>query len=158
MTMSNNLNINQQQQTPVEGDLDLQIALSLTLTGILSANQGSALVAGSAVKYDTAITTGKVPQFIAAADTDVAFGYIKRTVQSATFNAGDKIEVVGAFGPCIWLTAIGSIAGGAAVEDTATPGSVQTHASNKIRGIAIDPAADGQLLRVMITDPLATAS
>lgn len=156
--MVNTLNINQQQQTPIEGDLDLQIAESQTITGILSTNQGSSLAAGAAVKFDTAITAGSVPQFIAAADTDVAFGYIKRTVQASTFAAGDKIEVVGAYGPCMWLTANGTIAMGAAVEDTSTPGTVQTKASNKQRGIAIQPATNGQLLRVMILDPVAAAS
>lgn len=156
--MSNVLNINQQQQTPVEGDLDLQIAQSQTITGLLSTNQATALVAGSAVKFDSAITTGTVPQFVAAADSEVAIGYIKRTVQAASFSAGDKIEVVGCFGPCMWLTAVGTIAMGATVEDTATPGSVQTKSSNKGRGLAIGPAVDGQLVRIMIADPLALAS
>jgi hypothetical protein len=156
--MSNNLNINQQQQTPVEGDLDLQIQRSQTITGVLSANQVTALVAGSSVKFDSAITVGGIPQFVAAAVGDVAVGYIKRTVQAASFNTGDKVEVVGNFGPVMWLTAHGTILPGATVEDYSTAGQVQTKSAQKARGLALDYATDGQLIRIMIIDPVELAA
>ncbi len=56
------------------------------------------------------------------------------------------------FGPVMWLTAAGSIACGALVESDSTGAFVQTKSANALRGIALDPATDGQLLRVLITD------
>jgi hypothetical protein len=153
MTTAAVLNQNQQEQTPVLGDIDLGIMMSGTISGILSVNQATALVAGAPVKFDTTITTGRLPQFVAAAQTDKAIGIIKRTLQAATFNAGDKIEVVGDFGPVMWLEATGTIACGAQVESDTTDAFVETLASGSQRGIAIDPASDGQLLRVMISNP-----
>lgn len=146
------LNINQFQQSPVQGDPDLQIAQSFTITGILSANQASALVAGQPVKLDSAITSGQLPQFVAAAAADRAFGFIKRTAKQSTFATGDKVEVMSLFGPVMWLKAVGSVACGALLESTSDGLGVQTKASGALRGIALDPAADGALLRVLITD------
>ncbi len=146
------ININQFAQTPVQGDPDLQIASSFTITGILSANQASALNAGTPVKLDSAITSGQLPQFVAAAQGDRAFGFIKRTVKQSVFATGDKVEVMSLFGPVMWLTASGSIACGALLESDSTGAFVETKSSGALRGIAIDPAADGQLLRVLITD------
>lgn len=152
------ININQTAQTPVEGDLDLQIAQSQTITGLLSVNQATALAAGSFVKFDATITTGGIPQFVAAAQGDIAVGVIKRTLQASSFSTGDVVEIVGAFGPVMYLTAAGSIACGAKVESDSTGAFVETLSSGKARGIAIDPVADGQLTRIIIAEPLALAS
>lgn len=154
------LNINQFDQQPVVGDLDLQIAASGTLTGQLSANQATALVAGSPVKLDAAITsTGGFPQFVAAAAGDLAFGYIKRTVQSARFATGDKIEVVGAYGPVMWLLANSTMAAGIPVQTNASdPTIVEAVSSGKVRGILLDPGSAGVLVRVILAAPLALAS
>jgi hypothetical protein len=153
------LNINQFQQQPVLGDVDLQIAQSLTITGQLSANQATALVAGTPVKLDSAITSGRYPQFVAAGATDLAFGYIKRTVQAATFSSGDKIEVVGAFPPVMWLSAASTMAPGIPVQSNASDATiVEAVTSGKVRGILLDPAVTGQLVRVLLADPLALAS
>lgn len=146
------ININQFAQTPVQGDADLQIASSFTISGILSAAQVTSLNAGTPVKLDSTVTTGQLPQFVAAGASDRAFGFIKRTAKQSVFATGDKIEVMSLFGPVMWLTAEGSIACGALVESTADGAAVQTKASGALRGIAIDPATSGQLLRILITD------
>lgn len=153
------ININQTEPTPVQGDLDLSIAQSQTISGQVSANQATALVGGQPVLLDTANSTLSFPQFVAAGVGDVALGFVKRTVQANSFPTGSDIEVVGDFGPVMWLTAAGAIVPGALVEDAAGDLTVQTHGSNKVRGIALDPASgSGILLRVIITDPVAAAS
>jgi hypothetical protein len=146
------ININQFAQTPIQGDADLQIASSFTITGILSATQVSSLNAGTPVKLDATVTSGQLPQFVAAAAGDRAFGFIKRTAKQSVFATGDKVEVMSLFGPVMWLTASGSIACGALVESTSDGSAVQTKASGALRGIMLDPVADGQLGRVLITD------
>ena len=153
------MNINQTEPTPVQGDLDLSIAQSQTISGQVSTNQATALVGGQPVKLDSANTTLSFPQFVAAAQGDVAIGYVKRTVQANSFPTGSDIEVVGDFGPCMWLTAAGAITPGQLVEDATGDLTVQAFTSNKVRGIALDPAsASGVLLRVIITDPVSAAS
>ncbi len=153
------ININQFAPTPVLGDLDLQIAESSTISGILSANQATALVAGTPVIFDAAITSGYLPQFKAAAQSDLAFGYLKRTVQSASFSTLDKVEVVGLFGPVMWLSALSTMAPGIPVQSNTSDATVvEAVSGGKVRGILIDPAVTGQLVRVMIAAPLALAS
>jgi len=157
--MSNTININEFQPTPVLADLDLQIAQSNTLTGILSVNQATALVAGSSVVLDPAIASGYTPQFIAAAATDLAIGYIKRTVQAASFSAGDKVEIVGDFGPIMWFNANSTMGPGIPVQQNASdPTIVEAVSAGKTRGILLDPASAGQLVRVILTVPVAIAS
>lgn len=153
------ININQFAPTPVLGDLDLQIAESKTISGMLSANQATSLVAGSPVIFDSAITSGYLPQFKAAAASDLAFGYLKRTVQAATFATLDKVEVVGHYGPVMWLNALSTMAPGIPVQSNAGDATVvEVVTSGKVRGILIDPAVTGQLVRVMIAAPIALAS
>lgn len=151
--MSNVININQFAPTPVKGDIDLSIAESQTISCQVDSSQATALVAGQPVKLTTAV--GALPVVIAAGQTDVAFGFIKRTVQAASFNALDKVEVVGQFGPVMWLESAAAIAAGARVEDASGDLTVQTFTSNKVRGVALDAAtAANQLLRVIITTPV----
>lgn len=153
------ININQTEPTPVQGDLDLSIAQSSTISGQVSANQATALVGGQPVKLDSANTTLAFPQFVAAGQTDVAIGYVKRTVQANSFPTGSDIEVVGDFGPVMWLTAAAAITPGQLLEDATGDLTVQPVTSNKVRGIALDPASgSGVLLRVIITDPVTAAS
>lgn len=157
--MSSTININAFAPTPVLGDLDLSIQQSSTLSGILSVNQATALVAGTPVKLDPAITSGSLPQFIAAAASDVAFGYIKRTVQAATFAMGAIVEIVGDFGPVMFLNANSTMAPGIPVQSNSADATiVEAVSSGKQRGILIDPAVAGQLVRVMILDPVGAAS
>jgi hypothetical protein len=146
------ININSFGQSPIQGDPDLQIALSHTVTGLISAAQVTGLNAGTPVKLDATVTAGNLPQFVAAAASDRAFGFIKRTAKQSVFNTGDKVEVMSLFGPVMWLTAKGTIACGALVENDSTGAFVQTKASGALRGIMLDPVTDGQLGRVIITD------
>ncbi len=154
------ININQTEPLPVQGDLDLSIAQSQTISGQVSANQATALVGGQPVVLDSANTTLSFPQFKAAGQTDVAIGFVKRTVQANSFPTGADIEVVGDFGPVMWLTAANTIAPGGLVEDASGDLTVQayTSASNKVRGIALDPGIATGVFRVIITDPVAAAS
>lgn len=147
-----NLNINQFQQVTVRGDLDLQISKSGVITGQISTNQATALKGGAFVKLDTA-NTGPVPQFVAAAIGDAAFGTIKRSVKTDSFATGDYVEVAGPYGPVMWLTAGATIAPQAFVEDTGSD-TVQTKSAQASRGIALDPGTTGNLLRVILTNPL----
>ena len=153
------ININSFAPTPVLGDLDLTIMETGTISGMLSVNQATALVAGTPVKFDSAITSGYFPQFIAAAQGDIAIGYIKRTVQAASFAAGDKIEVVGTFGPVMWLNANSTMAPGIPVQQNTSDATiVEAVSGQKTRGILLDPAVAGQLVRVILTSPLAINS
>ena len=157
--MTVTLNPNTFEQSQIPGDLDLNIAMTGTISGLISANQATALAEGTPVKLDAAILTGRLPQFVAAAAGDLAIGYLRRTLRQTSFAAGDTCEVTMMPAPVMWLTAKGTVAMGAQVESDATdPTLVQTLASASCRGIALDPATDGKLLRVILnTAPLAHA-
>ena len=143
-----NININQFEQTPVRGQLDLQITKSGVLSGVISASQATVLTAGSPVKLDT--TTGRVPSFVAAADSDVKFGVLMYDVKISSAVAGTYVQVALCIpGPVMWLEAGAAIAAGAMVED-GTSDDVVTKASAKQIGVAIDPAATGELTRVIL--------
>lgn len=146
------MNPNQFEQGLVPGDLDLNIAMTGIISGMVSANQATALAAGSPVKLDAAVTKGRLPQFVAAAVTDKAIGYVKRTLQKSSFVAGDIIEVTMDPKPVMWLVAGGTIAMGAAVETSGSdPTQVITAAgTNQVRGIALDPGTSGQMIRVVL--------
>ena len=157
--MAATININAFQPQPVVGDPDLQIMLTGVISGILSANQATSLVAGTPVKLDSAITSGNIPQFVAAAQGDLAFGYLKRTVQAATFATGAPVEVIGNFGPVLWLNANSTMAPGISVQQNSSdPTIVEAVSGGKTRGILLDPATAGILVRVILTAPLAIAS
>lgn len=142
------ININQFAQTTIRGQLDQNIPPGPVISGVVSANQATALKAGDAVKMDT--TSGNVPSFVAAAASDVAIGHVVFDEKKASPVAGDVIQVA-LFGCIMWMTARGSITVQANVENF-TDGTVQTLASAKMRGIALDVATTGQLLRVLIRD------
>lgn len=140
-------NINQFSQAPVRGQLDLQITKSGVITGILSANQATELKAGDFVKLDGAITAGFVPQFVEAADNADALGVITRTVKAAKFSAGDAVEVAYFGGPVIWLVAGATIAPGQQLE--ASGDFMIPLNTGKLRGLALDPAVDSALFRMI---------
>jgi hypothetical protein len=142
------LNINQFAQTTIRGQLDQNIPPGPVIAGVVSVNQATALKAGDAVKLDT--STGNVPSFVAAAASDVAIGHLVFDEKKASPVAGDAIQVA-LFGSIMWMTARGTVAVQASLENY-TDGTVQTLASAKMRGIALDPATTGNLLRVIIRD------
>lgn len=151
------LNINQFAQLPVRGEQDLSIARSGVLSGVVSAAQATPLKAGDAVIIDPAITTvGGVPQFIAAANADVAFGYVLLDPKLATIPAPVALQVLcRSTGPVVWLVAAATIPPGSPVEQVLVGGDVQVLAAGKLRGIALDYATVGQLVRILLTPALA---
>ncbi len=157
--MTQNLFTNQTQQTPVVGDLDLSVLQTGALSGVISANQATALKAGSAVKIDTAITAGSIPQFVAALYTDVAaIGFLRRTSKSALFSLGDDCEVVIQPAPIMWLLASGTITPGAAVQNYTDSFGVVALSGGKQRGYNLQYAVSGQLTRVLLSLPYAVVS
>jgi Uncharacterized conserved protein (DUF2190) len=161
--MGTQLFTNQFGQSVVVGNLDLDIMRTGRIAGILSPNQGSAVVAGSPAKIDTTIayTPGSVINFLQAAENDLAFGFFTPTVQNFTFASGvpTPVQVAGMYGPVMWMLANATITPGATVYSDSTGTFVTvTASSSKARGIALDYAVNGQALRVMITNPLAIAS
>lgn len=149
------VNINQFDQQPVRGELDLQIQKSGVIQGIISANQATALKAGDFVKLDSAITTGKLPQFIAAAASDSSMFALAFDAKKATFVAGDSCQVTFFGGPVMWVVANATISMGAAVESVGGSGTnVQTLAAAKQRGVALDPGVANQLMRIILTNAL----
>lgn len=143
------ININQFGQATVQGALDLNITKSGIFQGQVSANQASALSPGQAVKFDT--SSGVIPQVVSAAIGDIAIGFLVFDTQKAAPVAGDRVQIAYFGGPCMWMTAGGTIAAGAAVENK-SDGTVQTKSAQATRGYALDPATSGNLLRVLITN------
>lgn len=148
------LNINQFAQVAVLGQLDQQISRSGVIQGMVSAaNTTTPIAAGDAVDLDPANTVVGAPQFITALDTDSSFGYMIYDVKSADVLTPGFIQVACNFvGPVMWLLAGGTIAAGAAVEQTAVAGTVNTYGTttSKLRGWALDPGTTGQLMRVIL--------
>lgn len=149
------LNLNQFTQIPVQGERDLVIEQTGIISGVISASQATALTPGTAVKLDTA--SGLVPSFIAAGQDDVGIGEIIYDLKSSSLNAGDPVQVA-LFEKSVvmWLTAGGTIAAGAFVEDKGD-GTIQTQTSHAMRGQALDPGVATQLMRVFLRNALATA-
>lgn len=148
-----NVNPNQFEQAPIQGQLDLNITgQGRQIAGIA----GEALIAGQAVKLDTS-NTGKVPKFVAAAATDVPFGFVAYDTKNDSVASGDRV-IVAMDGAVMWMTAGAAINPKAKLEIVAASKKVITNAgTNKLVGVAIDKAAaDGDLIRVYILS-LATA-
>lgn len=161
--MGTSLYTNQFGQSVQIGNLDLDIMRTGRIAGILSPNQGSAVVAGSPAKIDTTIAyaAGSVINFLQAGQNDLAFGFFTPTVQNFTFASGvpTPVQVAGLYGPVMWMLANATVTPGATVYSDSTGTFVSTVAtSSKARGIALDYAVNGQALRVMITNPLAIAA
>lgn len=145
------LNINQFAQVAVRGQQDLKIALSGVISGVVSANQVTPLVAGDAVMLDNTITIAGTPQFVAAAASDVAHGYMIFDPKASTVSAPNAIQVALRFdGPVVWLTAAATVRPGFFVEQAASGGDVQEIAAGKLRGLALDFGTVGQLIRVIL--------
>src|SRR5262245_23300773 len=138
------ININQFDQQTVRGAVDLQISRSGVISGVVSPNQATALKAGDALKLDSAVTTGRTPNCVKAGTSDEALGFLVYDVQKSQPVAGDAIQVTFDGGPVTWQMAGGTIACGAAVESE-SDGDLITLASGSQRGIALDPAVNGQL-------------
>lgn len=151
--MGSTLFTNQFNQQVAVGDVDLGIMQTGALAGILSPNQstpGLTVVAGAPAKFDTTITSGYVPNFLQAGITDVAIGLFKRTSMVGTFGLLDVVEVALFAGPVVWLLAAATITPGLTVYQDANNAVVGTGGGAKSRGIALDYAVSGQVLRVLL--------
>lgn len=145
-----NVSINQFSQAPVPGQVDLQITNARVITGKLGTVSGS-LKAGAAVKLDSSLTAGFNPQFVAAADAEDAMGILIRTVKKATFVTGDQVQVAYFGGPVVWQVAGATLSPGQQLEFVTTSGQAfaQPLAAGALRGIALDPAVDSALFRMI---------
>jgi hypothetical protein len=157
--MSNTFNVNQFEQKPIKGALDLVLMNSKVLTGVVSANQATALVPGMRVKLDTEAGSS-IPSFVAAAATDLAIGtVIFNSRNAANLVAGQACEVAINCGPVMYCEADGAISAQAVVYQATGVKVSTTAGSNKKAGIVIDPSsADGDIIRVMLSEPMALNS
>lgn len=134
------------EQNAVRGDLDLAIQKSGLLTGVLGGADD--LAAGDRVKIDTSVTTPGSVRFVAALDTEAAFGIIKRTSKQATFSPGDKLEVTFQGGPVVYEVANATITPGIAV--TMNAGFIDVVAGGRATiGLSLDYAVQSGMLRVI---------
>lgn len=144
--------INQFDLSPVPGQLDL-LAPSTVITAQVDAAQGTALLAGQAVKLAT--TSGGVPKVLGlASNTDSTFAFVVRNLKDQNFPASSYVEI--AFNDAImWMQADGAITRGAAVEVVYTTNKVITSAGiNPAIGLSLDTATvTGDLIRVLIKVP-----
>lgn len=147
------LNANQLKQSNLVGQLDLQAGRSAgVISGRVSPNAPAPIPVGSAVKLDTT-NTGYTPWFLVCAVGDVAIGRLCFTERQSDPSAGDACEVAIDGGPIIWCVADNTILPQQLVEDGADGAQYVTPLiAGKQRGIALDPAAQGALVRV-ITKP-----
>lgn len=149
------LNINQFGQTTVQGQIDLQFNSSV-VSAAVSDSQGTALVAGQAVKLEN--SAGGVPKVLAlTSNTDTAFGIVLRNLKDKTFPAKALVEI-GLNDTVVYLTGNTTspvIARGAAVEFDYVTNTVLAWAGiNPIIGYAYDSfAAAGDLGRVLLQLP-----
>lgn len=156
--------INQLRQSVYPGELDLQINKSGVFTAILSPNQATALVAGARVKLDSANTNPTMPQVLGAADSDQAVGVITKTVKQGiaqpnlggASTPGDIVEVAFFFGPVVWQVANATITPQQQLECATVSITGQDYpfyqpiASNKLAGLALDPALQNQVFRMFV--------
>ena len=155
--MTVNLNINQQDILPIPGMIDIKTTEAGIITVMVDASQATPLKAGQFVKLVTS-NTGPYPKVAAAGQTDVAIGMIPYVVKDATFNAGDKMDIVFFGGDVIYVQATAvAITPGTQLESDTTGLLVQAYTSNKVRGIALDYFAASAVGR-MIQFPIAIAS
>lgn len=151
--MSQYVNQNQFELKPLKGALDLAINSTRVISGVVSANQATALLPGQRVKLDT---TAQVftPSFVAAGDNEAAIGVVVYNSRNASsLTAGRPVEVAGAFGPVMWMEAGSTFAAGDTVYQTGVTVD-STSGSHKKAGIALDGAsAIGDLCRVIIIEP-----
>lgn len=148
---------NQFSQAPVKGQLDLRFN-GQTITGQIDSSESGELVPGQPVKLvDSA---GGIPKVIACtADSDEVFGFINYSIKDQKFVALDAVEISVFRNNVMYMEASAAIARGASVMPVITGSKVATAAGGgRIVGTALDKAAaDGDLIRVVIDLPGATA-
>lgn len=145
-------NLNQFSQTPSLGSPDLAFNFNTKSVVINPSSVATKLQVGQGVK----LIAGAAPTILVdqAAASDVAYGVIIASLKKNVYAKGDAVEIA-CKGNVIYLEAAAAISRGAAVELVPTGPTVQTKASGKQLGVALDQASGaGALIRVEI-DPLA---
>jgi hypothetical protein len=158
VTTAQQLSPNQFAERSIAGMCDLRYNIN-TVSALISPNQSGVLVAGQAVKIDSAITDGSgIPQVIGCvADTDEVFGFINFDIKTPGFYALNNVELSLA-GNAMYLWATGVIARGDQVTlDVSSPAGVAEatgDSANRIVGWAYDGASSaGVLIRIMLGVP-----
>ena len=148
------MNINQFGLQGAPGQVDLQITRAGVLTGKLGTVSGS-LKAGARVKLDATLAAGFCPQFVAAADNADAVGVIIRTAKKSEFVTGDLVQVA-IQGTVVWAVANATIAPNDQLEAATTSGQafMQPIATGSLAGLAIDPAVQNGLFRMIVLSGL----
>jgi hypothetical protein len=160
--------INQFRQSVAPGEVDFQITRSGVFTAILSPNQTTPLVAGARVTLDTANTNATMPQVLGAADGTDGIGVIVKTVKQGIASPnlggagtpGDIVEVAYFFGPVVWQVANATIQPGQQLECATVTIAGQAYpfyqpiASNKLAGLALDPAVQNGIFRMFVLSGL----
>jgi hypothetical protein len=154
--MGSPLNItNQERISAILGMLDFnQPATATILDAVVSPNQATPLQPGMIVKLDTSVTVPGVLQVVAAAASDIPFGMIVYNTRKNVNASEDQVKVAipGTGGnPIIWHVANGSIALGQYLQYGGnSPISMAAVSTGKQIAQALDPAANGQLLRIAL--------
>lgn len=144
------MNSNQFAIDAVAGMLDLQINNGGVFNGVLAASVVTDLKPGQPVKLDPASTT-RLPTFIAAAENEIAFGTIVRTVMQGTFTGGDRIQVATQYnGPVQFFQAHEEISPADQVEIRDEDLKVQVKNLGTRLGIALDFGVADSLVRIIL--------
>lgn len=152
LELCNSLNSNQFGQTVIKGQRDLSVSMGgKILTGVVSQSQATAMVPGQRVKLDNTAGIG-VLSFVAAAVTDVAIGVIGYQTNKSSFTKGNAIDVL-SLGSVYYAEVAVALSAGVTVEGVAGQ-TVQLANASKKHGVALDAGAAGDLVRVMIIEPV----
>lgn len=150
--MGQNMNLNQFSQTPIKGDSATKVNLN-TLSVQVDPDSVAMLLPGDAVVLVTA--DGNTIIVDKAVATDNPFGYVFYSIKKDHFTAGDAMEI-GLVGAIMYVQAQGSIDRGGNVEylpssDLTIGPRVKAAAGvNPESGLALDNAADGDILRMIV--------
>lgn len=160
--------INQFKQSVAPGTLDLQISNQRVFTAVLSPNQSTPLVAGARVKLDSANANATMPQVLGAGDSDEAIGQIVKVIKGGVAQPnlggagtpGAIVEVAYFAGPCIWQVAAATIQPQQQLEQVSQTISGQSYPffqplnTGKLAGVALDPAFQNGIFRMLILSGL----
>lgn len=148
---------NQFSQAPVQGEMDL-LHNPAVLSAQVDSTSAGGLVPGQAVKMVD--SSGGLPKVVECAlNSDDVFGFIAYDVKSSSYSTPDKLELASMRDNVMYMTASAAISRNAQVAIVVSGSKVVTATSGmRIVGRALDKAsADGDLIRVMIDLPGATA-
>lgn len=126
----------------------------VVISATVKSDEATALIPGQAVKL-VDIAGGQIIVTATTANTDKPFGFVFGNIKDVAFAANDRVEIA-CQNSVMVMTAGAAIARGALLEVVYTTKKVITNAgTNPVCGFTLDKAAaDGDLVRVLITPPL----